>query len=166
MYTIKELKLKDNEAAHVVNKETGEYRELKKRPNNIPKGKSLLNYKFTKLNQSVIKKLKSQNIFNMEEIGVITYMASICEYNTNSLKPLSNDSSVRELEDFFGINKNRVKKILDNLFKRGVYLSIKIYENEEKEYWVLNPWISWKGKLQDDSIFTHFKDTFITRVIA
>ena len=40
------------------------------------------------------------------------------------------------------------------------------YKNELKEYWVLNPNISWKGRLKDDSIFKHFSNTDISKLIS
>lgn len=162
-----EVQLSDNEKLLKVNLETGEYKEIEKRISTIPKGKSVFKFKFTKLNQDMILKMRSQELFSMEEIGVICYMSSISEYNTNSLKPLNNDTSLRELEDYFGINKNKIKKLLTNLYNKGVYLQLKVGEIQgSNEYWVLNPWISWKGKLVSDSIFDHFKNTLIAKLIS
>ena len=93
-------------------------------------------------------------------------MISIADFNSNSLEPLSDELSLRDLSNALNINKNKVRLITNKLYKYGVYLSIKVYENHEKEYWVLNPSISWKGRLIKDSIFEHFKNTIITKILT
>jgi hypothetical protein len=161
-----ELKLKHNEVAAKIDKETGEIKEVNKRPNNFPKGTGVhVMEDFFKMNTSLVLRLKGTKILSMEEIGIITYMAAVSEFNTNSLKPLNNDTTVLELVDIFGIGKNRVNKVLDRLYRLGVYLQIKIYENSDKEYWVLNPNISWKGRTIKDSMFSHFKNTTISKLL-
>jgi hypothetical protein len=165
MYT-KEVKLNHNEIACKLNVETGVFKKVNNRPNNIPEGKSINKIdKFFKMNVTLINKLKSSGLLNMEEIGIITYMSTIAEWNTNSLKPLNNDTSSRMLEDFFLISKNRVKKVLDRLFKLGVYMQVKIHKDDLVDYWVLNPNISWKGTLAEDSIFLHFEGTVINSLL-
>lgn len=165
MYT-QELKLRHDEIAVKLNANTGEWKEVKKPSNNLPEGKSVKRMeKFFKMNTPLINKLKHSGLLSMEEIGIITYMATIAEWNTNSLKPLNNETSTRMLEDFFMINKNRVKKVLDKLFKLGVYMQIKIHKDDLVDYWVLNPNISWKGTLAEDSLFEHFKGTIINSML-
>ena len=164
---IQEVKLQHNESIMILNKNTGEAVELvsKTKSNNIPVDKSKLSYQhFNIVNSDLFKKLNKY--FTMEELGIIAYMASIAEFNTNSLKPLCDDTSLRELGDIFNTSKDRVGKIFTKLFRFGVYLQIKVYKNELKEYWVLNPNISWKGRLKDDSIFKHFSNTDISKLIS
>ena len=161
----REVKLKHNETLWVGDKVTGDLNELVPDKLNAPVEKSYLNYKhFNIVDSDLFKKLSKY--FTMEELGIIAYMASMAEFNTNSLKPLSDETSLRELEELFNTSKNRVGKIMDKLFKFGVYLQIKVYKNELKEYWVLNPNISWKGRLKDDSIFKHFKNTDISKLVS
>lgn len=165
---VKDLKLKHHEIPAKIDKRTGQVTEIldvERSGSNIPKGKSLLKYdRFNIVNSTLFVKLTKY--FTMEELGVISYMASIAEFNTNSLKPLSDETSLRELEEIFNISKNRIGKITDKLFKFGVFLQIKVHVESVKEYWVLNPYISWKGRLKNDSIFEHFIGTDITKLIS
>lgn len=158
------IKLKHNEQPAKRDIETGEYTTIRQYTNNIPNGKSRLKYnRFNVMNSELI--LKLQKYFTMEEIGIISYMAAKAEFNTNSLKPLSNETSLRDLGDYFNIDKNRVNKIFNKLFNFGVYLQIKIHEEEPKDYWVLNPNISWKGRLKDDSLFVTFSNTDLSKLL-
>lgn len=157
--------LKHNQKPAYEDMETGEYKTLTRRPANIPVGMQKLKYKsFSILNGNFIPKVG--HFFSNEELGVIFHMISIADFNTNSMKPLCDDLSIRDKAVYLNIKKDKVKVITDKLFKMGVYLSIKVYENEEKEYWVLNPNISWKGRLVQDSIFLHFQETAISKLLS
>lgn len=161
----KNLLLKDNEVAAKVNIETGEVISVSNGNRLMPEGMKKLRYNnFSILNNEIASRLG--DIFTNEEMGVILYMISISEIGTNSLKPLCDEMSLRESSEYLRLNKNRVKSITEKLFRFGVYLSIRIYEDEEKEYWVLNPNISWRGRLIHDSIFLHFKDTLVSRLLS
>lgn len=162
----KTVTLNHNESVLKVNKETGEIKEIPYINNNLPEGKSLDSLgNFTKLNVSLINRLKDSKLLTTEEVGIVCYMSAIAEFGTNSLKPLSNDSTVRELSSEFGIGINRVTKVFEKLFILGVYMQIRIHSGDLKEYWVLNPNISWKGRIKSDSLFEHFKDCTITRLL-
>ena len=159
------LKLNNNEQAAKVNSETGEITPIKKRMNNIPEGTSKLDYdNFSIVNNVAIQRLGE--LLDNEELGVILHMISISDFNSNSLSPLCDELSIRDKASILRINKNRVKSITDKLFRLGVYLSIRVYEDQEKEYWVLNPNISWRGKLVKDSIFIHFQNTSVTKLLS
>lgn len=163
MYKV-EVKLNHNEVAAKVNTETGDTKLVKFRPNNIPDGKSKLSYKkFAIVNNDSIKILS--DLLSNEELGIVLHMIGIAEFNTNSLKPLNDSLSLRELEAELKISKNRVKPILEKLFKLGVYMQVKIHEEDLKEFWVLNPYISWKGNLKTDSLFDSFMGTVIAKLL-
>ena len=146
-----------------INVETGEiipYRRI----NNLPSGKSVLKYKsFALVNNEAIKTLSQ--IMTNEEMGIIFKMIQKADFNTNSLKPFSDDSSIRMLAEEFNIGKNKVNSIFKKLFEFGVYAHIKIHENKLSEYWILNPYISWKGSLKSDSIFHQFSSTKIAKLL-
>lgn len=166
MYKNRDISLNDSEVLGKLDKVSGEFIEIKIRHNNIPDGKHLHKIdKFFKMNVAIITKLKHSGLLTMEEIGIITYMSTMAEWNTNSLKPLNNDTSARMLADLFMINKNKVKHVLDRLFKLGVYMQIKIHKEDLVDYWVLNPNISWKGTLAQDSLFYHFEGTIINSLL-
>lgn len=158
------IKIEDNESIMKVNKDTGEVKEVKKRLNNIPNGKSLLDYTdFSIVNNKALNALST--FLTNEEIGIITKMINRADFNSNSLKPLSDETSIRSLAEEFSIGKNKVSTIFKRLFEIGVYAHIRIHEDNLSEYWILNPYISWKGKLKDDSIFAHFSSTKIAKLI-
>lgn len=163
----REIKLENYEVPAKINKKTGEVKEVRYRANNIPDGKSRLDYRKYHISNDLFA-TRVQNVFTYEEIGIVSYMSSIAEINTNSLKPLTNETSAVELSERFGIDRRKVKKIFDKLFHWGVYLQITYYsylEDAKVTYWVLNPFISWKGNLKDDSLFTHFYDTNLTKLL-
>lgn len=165
----KPIKLKHSEIPAKLDQETGEITVIKKRQNNIPEGKSLLDYERFHMKNDKFSKIALQTkILSYEELGVIDYMCTLSEFGTNSLKPLNDEITSLELEAIFNISRNRVKKLFNKLFQLGVYLQITYYSNTEMTevtYWVLNPYISWKGKLKEDSMFSHFKDTTITKLL-
>ena len=164
------LHLQHHEVAAKINKETGEVKEQPKRMNKIPKGKSKLNYERYHISNDVfIKKALSSNLLNNEELGIVTHMGSIAEINTNSLRPLTNDVTLKDLSERFQVPIKRVEKIFKKLFSLGVYAQLNYFsysENQEVTYWVLNPYISWKGTLNNDSIFSAFSDTLVCKLVS
>lgn len=162
-----EVKLNHNESAARVDNETGEVVFIKKRINNLPEGKSPLKYKnFALVNEQALKILKRK--LTNEELGVILYMISLANFNSNSLKPLNNETSSVVLSDIFGVDRRRVKSMFNKFYELGVYNSYNTFsvtESESKTYWILSPYISWKGKLVDDSIFYDFSDTELAKLL-
>ena len=164
MYTT-EVRLNHNEAPAKINMETGEILPINKRPNNIPEGKSKLDYNnFSIINNDMLRVLFDE--CNGSEIKVILHMVYMSEFGNNSLKPLNDELSYRELSRIFSIDDKTIKAILNKLKYLGVYLQLNITEVDgAKEYWVLNPYISWKGKLKSDSLFHTFANTRIVKLL-
>ncbi len=122
-----------------------------------------------KEDQIRIKKALSTNLLNNEELGIIAHMSSIAEINTNSLRPLTNNVTLKDLSERFKVPIKRVEKIFKKLFNMGVYSQLNYFsysENQEVVYWVLNPYISWKGNLKNDSIFSAFQDTMVFKLLS
>ncbi len=162
MYQKTTTLLNNNEFLLKGNRETGEVVEIKQRPNNIPEGKSKLDYEnFGMINLDMLAILKP--LLSHTEISIIVSMIMRAEYNSNSLAPLNNETSIRELEKTFGIGHNLIPKTFKKLFDLGVYAQLKIATDRGNEFWILNPHIYWKGKLKDDSLFKHFRNTEITK---
>jgi hypothetical protein len=157
--------LYNGEDLYATDIETGDMRKIKKYANNIPSGKSLLDYKnFGMLNMDVTKKL--EKYFSNLELSIIFKLINRVEFNSNSLKPLNDDTSIRLLAEEFNISINTVPKIFKNLKEMGVFAQLDISENKEsKKYWILNPYIFWRGKLKDDSLFVAFNNTDITKLL-
>lgn len=164
------IKLKHNERAAKIDMETGNVTELPARANNMPEGKSKLDYdRYHISNDRFIKQSLAAGLLNNEELGIITHMSSIAEINTNSLRPLDNDTTAITLGEKFGVNRKKIKTIFDKFFKLGVFMQLNYYsysEDKNVTYWVLNPNISWKGRLKDDSIFLHFRDTIVSKMLS
>lgn len=164
MYTT-EVKLNHNEIPAKINMETGEVLTISKRPNNIPEGKSKLDYdNFSIINNDMLRVLFDE--CNGSEIKVILHMVYMSEFGNNSLKPLNDELSHRELGKIFNLDHKTIKTILTRLKYMGVYLQLNITEVDgAKEYWVLNPYISWKGRLKNDSLFITFANTRIVKLL-
>lgn len=160
----KTIKLRNNEVAAKLNVETGELTTIKNSVNNIPSGKSIFSTEsFSKLNCNAIPVLRK--CFNAHEIAIIFQMIHMSEFHTNCLIPLSNSTTQKELAETFGVGKNQIQKYLTHLFNLGVFAQFKISKYGLKEYWILNPYISFKGKVIEDSIFINFQNTEITNLI-
>lgn len=162
----KEIKLKHNEVAAKVNVETGEIKEVTKRPNNIPEGKE----KFIADEMFAKNYTKSWNFLldnlSAVELKIAIKMSVMAEINTNSLSPLDNNTTIRELSEFFDIGINGVKKVFKHLMDVGVYASFKYghYQRGIVEEWIFNPYISFKGKLINSDIKELFNKTKVAKV--
>ena len=158
------IKLKDNELPAKVNTEDGDVEVIATKISTMPEGMSRLDYEnFGMINLDMLPIL--HKYLTHTEISIVVSMIMRADYSSNSLAPLSNETSIRQLAEIFGISPTIVKKTFDKLFRLGVYLQIKVYEEQLNEYWVLNPYIYWKGRLKSDSIFKHFANTDITKLL-
>lgn len=163
MYT-KLLKLKHSESPAIIDKETGEVREVKQRPNNVPEGASLQKFEaFSKVNDKAISFLET--VLTNEELGIVFKMIKRAAYETNVMLPLNDETSYRELSQEFNINKDKVNKIFTKLFKLGVYAQVKVANGPNSEYWTLNPYISFKGRIISESIKVYFDKTIIATAV-
>jgi hypothetical protein len=164
MYENRGIKLQDNEKLYKIT-DDGEMNEVKKKVNNIPKGKEL----FTPDKYFTKNYIKAWNYLldNLTaiELKIALKMSVMAEYNTNSLIPLDNKTTMRDLAEFFNIGINTVKKAFHNLFKQGVYASFNYYHylRGDVEEWIFNPYISFKGRLVDSDIKELFNDTKVAK---
>jgi hypothetical protein len=157
------IKFKHHQSPAIYDGITGEYKQVKTK-NKLPEGKVKYQEKgmtdsFSKLNNKILDYLL--DVFNPIEIKMIIKMIELSEFNSNSLDPLNNDYSLRELAIFFGVSRDRIKTYLDHLFKMGVYAQFKVYADGKKEFWILNPYIAWQGELIDSGLKANFKNTKI-----
>lgn len=117
----KNINLQHDELAAKVNINTGEIKVIEnKKVNSLPTGKSRLDYEnFGMINLNMLNVLNNE-LSNIE-LGIVMVMIMKAEYNTNSLAPLSNEVTVRELAEIFGIGVNTVTKTFKKLADLGVY---------------------------------------------
>lgn len=157
------VKLRHHEKAAVVDQITGEVREVNKRPNNIPEGKEVWLPKEPFFKQYPKTWEYLTEVLTPMELKVTLTMAIKSRMNSNSLEPLSNSSTKTEIAEEFGIHRNHVAKIFNNLMRHGVYAEFRFGDRngEIKHYWVLNPWISFKGKTVSKALIDLFRETKI-----
>ncbi len=157
----KTIELEDNEKPAIINLESGELTLIKEYHNNLPEGKSVFEISsFTKLNTEAITVMKE--LLTKDECFIVLQMIQMAEFNTNSLRPLNDDTTQKELSELFEVGKNQIQKYIKHLFDIGVFAQFKISKYGLKEYWILNPYISFKGKTIEDTIFKNFSNTIIT----
>lgn len=164
-YEINGIQLQDDEYLAKISTSDGDVRKIEKKGNNIPKGKHVHNRgaKFTKVYEVVDRYLLDE--LSDTEYRVVSLMKLMSEPSTNSLKPLSNETSQRELSQEFRISRQMVSKIFKKLEALGVYgeFSITNTYGVRDKYWILNPYISFKGKLISDEIVNLFYKTKIAK---
>ncbi len=158
------IELNNNESLAKVNNETGEVISVKKKLNNLPEGKEIFEPEgiFRKDYTKSWKFLKSK--LTAFEFSVAFELALLAKANTNSLEPLSDSTTVNQLVEKFNISRNKVKPLFDKLFKLGVYAKFEVYDVTKPytKYWILNPYLSFSGKLINSDIARLSSGTKIT----
>lgn len=160
-----EYNLEHNEVPAKVNVETGETTTFMKRPNNIPEGKrvfepdALFRKDYTNSWKFLEKNLKPI------EFKAAFALAFKAKANTNSLEPLNDSTTIPQLMEILGLSKNVVKPLLKKLWEIGVYGKFEVAEvgKPYTKYWILNPYLSFSGKLIDSDIAELFSKTHIAK---
>lgn len=157
------IRLQDDEIPAKVNKRTSEITEVNSRPNNIPDGKEVFEAGgiFLKTYTKSWRFLQSK--LTPFEFKVAFQLAMMAKANTNSLEPLNDDTTVNQLADILNVSRNKVTPILNKLFKLGVYAKFEVVKPDVPytKYWILNPYLSFSGKLIYSDIADLFKGTTI-----
>ena len=164
MYT-RNLKLRDNEVPAKIDMETGEIIEVRNIFNSIPDGKELWlkNEKFSKMFtyswKFLVKTLSS------DELKVLVLMSLAAQPSTNSMPPLNEEVSMLQMEEYFGVSRKKLPNIFKKLFDIGVFAKFEVATHEEhyKKYWILNPYISFRGRLISSDIAKLFYGTTIEK---
>lgn len=159
------FKLKHDELPAKVNSETGEVKILKKR-NHVTDNdvmpfepKALFTKNYTNSWNFLNKKLKPH------EFKAAYSLALKAKAFTNSLEPLNDDTVITTLVEELGVGKNQVKSVLNTLYRLGVYGKFEVYVPNKPftKYWILNPYLSFNGRVIDKSIADIFKDTYVAQ---
>ena len=163
-YEIK-IKLKDNEKVWISDQETAEIKECKVRPNNIPEGKVLF-----EPSAHFMKDYRNSWRFLKQVLKPIEYMAAHslalkAKSNTNSLEPLNDETTLKELMAELNVSINKVKPILRVLFDLGVYGRFETAKPDVPytKYWILNPYLTLSSKLTHSDIAELFKGTHVEK---
>jgi len=161
----KTVSLNDHEALMKLDKRTGEIAEVKSVGGNPNASYHISRTKFKKVYQPAMSFL-SRHLTN-EELGLVYKMIEKAKPYSNSLNPFNNETSLRTLEEHFGVSKNKVKRMLDRLFNMGVYGKFELVEENKEytKYWILNPYIAFNGKTIDKGIQDLFSRTDIAKIV-
>lgn len=157
----KEIKLNDNELPAKINSETGEVTVIdtvshKRNPDAVvfePQAKFSKHY--DKSWQYLYYRTSPL------EYKVATFIAMKAKPFTNSLEPLNDDTSVRELAAYCDISTGKVKPTFDKLFDLGVFGKFEVVDESKNHtrYWILNPYLSVHSKAVDKGIMILFQNT-------
>lgn len=159
------VRLNSDEIPAIINTRTGEVQEVKHRPNNIPEGKEVW------LPQESFSKFYNRSwAFLQRELSPIEFKAAftlalMAKANTNTLEPLNDSSTIPELMEILNVGKNKVKPIVTKLFKLGVYGKFEVADKNVPytKFWVLNPYLSFQGKIVTSDIARLFKGTIVAQ---
>ena len=162
--TKKTISLKHNELPAKVDTETGELTIIE-HINNIPNDKEVFEPSalFGKYYQNswafLIKYLTSF------ELGIVAAMCHMADMNTNSLKPLDENATITVLTEYFDISEKKVKSTFKKLFDIGVYGRFEVADatKDYTKYWILNPYLCFRGKIIDSKIKNLFSGTHIAK---
>lgn len=165
MYS-KTVKLKDNESLAKINQETGEVIVVGNRANNIPDGKEVFepNGRFQKSYTKTWEYL--DKVLSPLEFKVTAKLCRMAQINTNSLEPLNDETTAVTLAQEFDLDHRKAKKLFRRLFELGVYAKFEAYKPSIKytKYWLLNPYLSFNGKIINSDIRLLFVGTILEKV--
>lgn len=156
--------LDHDEVAAKVNSDSGEVTIIKR--GRVPDGMELVTIgKFSRQHTDAWIYLEKK--LSTLEFAVANRMALMAGAYTNSLKPLSDESTICELTYKLGIGKNKVISVTKKLFDMGVFakFDVKEVDVEYKKYWIFNPYLSFNGRFMDMSMKNLFKNTLPAKVM-
>lgn len=162
------FKLRHDEVPFKLNKQTGEYEQLSTKPSNNPDVSTLRHGSFAKRFSVSWRGLAM--LTSKFEYAVAGYMSDKVKPITNSLDPMSDDMSLRELGHHLDISHTQVKGTLDKLFQLGVYgrFDVSIWKDVDfghKKFWVFNPYLTYNGPVVDDRTRNLFSETIFAKLI-
>ena len=165
MYT-QEIKLKHNEIAATIDVETGEVKSLMKRPNNIPDGKEIFEPDGLFKKDYTITWEFLDKVLTPLEFKVVAKLCRMAKMNTNSLEPLSDETTAQKLSEEFNIDRRVSNKLFFFFFELGVYAKFEAFKPDipYTKYWILNPYLSFSGKIINSDIRHLFYGTVLEKV--
>lgn len=163
MYT-KEVKLLDHQRLAIIDDQTGEIKEVRSKPSNNENAVKFDAGKFVKHHTGAWSHLAL--LTTKFEYAVANMMSNHIKMFSNSLQPLSDDTTVSELSKQFGISMGKVKSTFDRLFQLGVYGKFEICEKDtvRKKYWIFNPYLSFNGQAIDKGVKDLFSETIFAKL--
>lgn len=160
----KELEFQDNEMPIAVNKETGEIREFKKFRSYKLKDNTMEVFThdqpYARTFTRAWKLLETQT--SETELRAAWQLAVMAKAYTNSLEPLTPETSSRSIAKELNLDYRKTTAIIDKLYKLGVIAKFEVYNRNEvyQNYWVFNPYLSFNGRTIKKEVTTLFDRTF------
>ena len=164
MYTT-QVKLNHNEVPAKFNMETGEVLTISKRPNNLPEGKQTFGMEEKGWRKSYDHSWDFlEEVLTDLELRVTLKLARMAKLNTNSLEPLSDETTQQEISNIFNIDRRRAKLLFAKLHSLGIFGKFDVVKENYPytKYWILNPYLSFGGKLIQSDIANLFIGTRLT----
>lgn len=160
------LTLKHHETPAIIDRRTGEIKPVNadvKPPNGMLKFK--LMDSFQRYNTKAWSLLDSQT--SDVEFKAATRLGIMAQAYTNSLIPLNDEITERELAEELSINRRNTKRVIQKLFKLGVIAKFEISEVDKgwTKYWVFNPYLSFNGKVIPKKVVTLFDNTYYAKML-
>lgn len=156
--------MQHDEVPAIINLSTGEFKTFEPPRVKAPKDSALMYFKHDEPYQRSFTKawdlLETQT--TDLEFKAAQKMGRLAKAFTNSMEPLSPDSTVREIGEALHIDYRKVTKIVDKLFKLGVIAKFEVYEqdSEQHKYWIFNPYLSFNGVTIPKKVSTMFDKTW------
>jgi hypothetical protein len=160
------ITLNHNELPAKINVESGEVKAIEKRKNNLPRGKEPFGIEEIGWPKDFTRSLKFlTEVLSPTEMMVVIKMIVAASANTNCIIPFNHSSSLGDLSKEFGTDYRRTKAIFGKLFELGVYGQFLVSERDRPytKYWILNPYLSFAGKLIGTDIKNLFQNTILTQ---
>jgi len=159
---IEEVPLYHHQSILVVDKNTGEVTTPNSRPfKSLPEGFEI------HLPDAVFDKAyRVSRDFLLDNLNCFEHYAACklirrADAFTNSVQPLSDKIPVKELAGVLEVSRNKVRPVLKKLFDLGVYGKFEVAEEGKPytKYWIINPYISFNGRLIRSDIRRLFDNT-------
>jgi len=161
----KEISFADNEIPAKINKETGELVLVESKKNNIPEGKRTFGVDEVGWRKSFDHSWDFlETVLSDLELRVVSKLCRMAKMNTNSLEPLDDATTQINIAEHFNIDHRKSKKLFEKLFDLGIYARFDVKKEEipYTKYWILNPYLSFGGRLIQSDIAELFKGTKLT----
>ncbi len=159
------IRLHHDEIAAKKDLRTGEVSEIRPHQNNIPDGKEVFepNGIFRK-NYPASWLFLDKHLTDLE-MRVVNRLCFMAKMNTNSLEPLSDELAMTEVAEILGVHRHKAKKLVEKLFDLGVYAKFEVANVDVPytKYWILNPYLSFSGRLIASDIARLFIGTKIEK---
>lgn len=161
----KTISLNHHEIPAKIDLKSGEVTPVLPLKNNMPEGKDTMGKKEIGWRKSFDGSWDFlEEVLNSNELRVAGMLSRKAQMNTNCIIPFNHDTSIINLAEEFKLDHRKTKQLFKKLFDLGVYgqFSVAEVDKEYTKYWILNPYLAFKGKLIDSDIKHLFRNTRLT----